>query len=168
MGLDWLNPDNGATIASGNERLYRFRATEEGVFLLFSPNGQSIPTSQSDFYLFGAVNVQPREAEWYRSQVIREDLVLATYRTSAEFQKKYWPAQGGKVCSELPRQRRDRAAGRRRAAPRVAAGRQPTSTCPGPGPVDPMGDRLPAARPTRSSAQGGFGASSTSRVSCRP
>ncbi len=102
MGLDWLSADNATRIPPGATHVYRFRATEEGVFMLFSPNGQNIPSSQSDFYLFGAVNVQPREAEWYRSQVTREDLVLATYRTSAAFQKTYWSAPaGGKVCRDF-------------------------------------------------------------------
>ena len=101
VGLDWLNADNGARIAPGKTQVYSFRATEEGVFMIFSPNGQTIPNSQSDLYLFGAVNVQPREAEWYRSQVTRDDLVLATYRVSPAFMKEYWAAPGGKVCSSF-------------------------------------------------------------------
>jgi len=33
--------------------------------------------------LFGALNVQPKDAEWYRSQVTREDMNLATRKDSS-------------------------------------------------------------------------------------
>lgn len=101
MGLNWLNAQNGALIAPGQTQIYSFETTEEGVFMLFSPNGQTIPTSKLDAYLFGAVNVQPREAEWYRSQVTREDLDLATYRTSTSFLQKYATATGNQICQSF-------------------------------------------------------------------
>ncbi|WP_395788566.1 hypothetical protein [Aquimonas sp.] len=100
LGLDWLDADNGTRIAPGAEHVYRFLANEEGVFMLFSPNGKSIPASQADYYLFGAVNVQPREAEWYRSQVTREDLRLATYQVSTRFMRRYWDARGEGICRQ--------------------------------------------------------------------
>ncbi len=133
LGLDWLDDDNGERIAPGQTHVYRYLANEEGVFLLYSPNGQSIPNSQSDYYLFGAVNVQPREAEWYRSQVTREDLRLASYRVSARFMERTWGATGSAVC----RQFLDSAATGLPAGIQLRRQALPEGnrwTCPGPGP----------------------------------
>jgi hypothetical protein len=60
---------------------YTLFAQQEGTFLLYS-EGDSNTTGQQLFQgLFGAVNVQPEGAEWYRSQVTQEDLQLAIDRT---------------------------------------------------------------------------------------
>jgi hypothetical protein len=62
---------------------YVLRATEEGTFLLnsegaaFGGNNQPNDGAQVTAGLFGAVNVQPRSAEWYRSQVTHSDLEFA-------------------------------------------------------------------------------------------
>ncbi len=89
LGLQWLSADNGAAIEPGESHTYRFYAAEEGVFMLMSPNGNVIgppfATSHNDFGLFGAVNVQPREAEYYRSQVTQVDLKFATLRVNEKF-----------------------------------------------------------------------------------
>ncbi len=108
MGLDWLdNPDkkdkkdgnrNSLRIAPGEEQVYRFYANDEGVFMLYSPNGQSIPSSQLDYGLFGSVNVQPEEAEWYRSQVTHDDLKLANYQVSSRFMKQLWDRSDNRAC----------------------------------------------------------------------
>jgi len=114
-GLEWLNPnlDNGADkgnsvnkgnaarIKPGESRIYRFRATGEGAYIMFSPNGKSIPSSQLDYGLFGAVNVQPQHAEYYRSQVTNDDLQLATYRVSKRFIDKWLYSDNPQVCQSF-------------------------------------------------------------------
>ncbi|MBL4660585.1 MAG: hypothetical protein JKY19_09525 [Alcanivoracaceae bacterium] len=98
MGVDWLNANNEHRLAPGESFTYEFIATENGIFMLYSPNGSSIPSSQLDYGLFGAINVQPKTAEWYRSQVTENDLQLANFRTSKSFMKKYWRRNGDKIC----------------------------------------------------------------------
>ena len=62
----------------GETRIYRFYAPAEGTFLMTSYADTT--GTQSASGLFGAVNVQPEGAEYYRSQVTHEDLVAATVR----------------------------------------------------------------------------------------
>ncbi len=83
MGLQWADDGNATRIPPGSSHTYRYVANKEGVFMLFSPNNSSFSSSQLDYGLFGSVNVQPREAEWYRSQVTNDDLQLATYTANA-------------------------------------------------------------------------------------
>jgi plastocyanin len=76
----WIGANPGATgglVAPGKNKIYKYFAREEGTFLLYSGGDPS--ENQVTFGLFGAVNVQPVGAEWYRSQVTREDLRLASY-----------------------------------------------------------------------------------------
>ena len=83
----WVGRNRSSLAAPGDERLYEYYAKGEGTFLLYSAadndNDQG-PTSagptQVSLGLFGAVNVQPEWAEWYRSQVTRDDLLEATLR----------------------------------------------------------------------------------------
>jgi hypothetical protein len=64
--------------APGAPQVYRYFADAEGVFIIYSA---ADPTSSNEIAngLFGCVTVQPPEAEYYRSQVTRADLVNATY-----------------------------------------------------------------------------------------
>jgi hypothetical protein len=64
--------------------IYNLYAAAEGTFLLYSagdaytnPPNASGDGGQLSFGLFGAVNVQPAKAEWYRSQVTAADLDAA-------------------------------------------------------------------------------------------
>ncbi|HEU4795286.1 MAG TPA: hypothetical protein VFT02_06625, partial [Pyrinomonadaceae bacterium] len=58
---------------------YTLFVKQEGTFLLYSMGDTTaVPTGQISRELFGALNVQPRDAEWYRSQVTQKDLELAT------------------------------------------------------------------------------------------
>lgn len=103
MGLDWSQKTNARRIDPGEKFVYRYYARAEGVFMMYSPNGKLINGatnggSQLDFGLFGSVNVQPAEAEWYRSQVTQKDLKLATYQVSKKFLKKYWKKKDDSVC----------------------------------------------------------------------
>ncbi|NHZ83263.1 copper oxidase [Massilia sp. CCM 8695] len=75
------NPaDGGPLVAPGHRTTYHLYAPEEGSFLLYSTAGDfnGFGTDQLTMGLFGAVNVQPKNAEWYRSQVSEEDMRLAT------------------------------------------------------------------------------------------
>jgi len=71
----------GGLAAPGQSRTYTYYAEREGTYLIYSGgamvsgdgDGGSISTG-----LFGAVNVQARTAEYYRSQVTAVDLQLAT------------------------------------------------------------------------------------------
>ena len=56
---------------------YTYYAKAEGNFLLYSFDDGD--PGQWASGLFGAVNVQPPDAEWYRSQVTHQDLQNATY-----------------------------------------------------------------------------------------
>ncbi len=72
---------NAASLASpGQTRIYTFFAEREGTYIMYSgtPVGGEGNAGSISAGLFGAVNVQPRSAEWYRSQVTREDMDLAT------------------------------------------------------------------------------------------
>lgn len=87
---NWVgqNPRGGpgqysGIIAPGNTIVYRLYAQEEGSSLLYSSAAQynNFNEMQVSTGLFGAVNVEPRGAEWYRSQVSQADLQLATRGT---------------------------------------------------------------------------------------
>jgi hypothetical protein len=80
----WVGQNATSLVAPGGTTTYNVYATEQGPFLLYSmgavfggsgtPNGGSQQTEG----LFGAVHVEPPDAEWYRSQVTEEDLRMAT------------------------------------------------------------------------------------------
>lgn len=73
-------------VAPGNKITYTLFAEKAGSYLLYSTAGDfnNFATNQLGQGLFGAVNVQPEGAEWYRSQVAAEDLRLATTGTTAD------------------------------------------------------------------------------------
>jgi len=75
-----LNPP--ITPASPQVQTYRLHARQEGTFLLYSMGDTSSTGDQIARGLFGALNVQPEGAEWYRSQVSADDLQRATYNAS--------------------------------------------------------------------------------------
>jgi hypothetical protein len=77
------NPPGGLVAPGGRATytLYADGAMKEGVHLLYSAGATT--TGEGDGGqispgLFGAVNVEPRGAEWYRSQLTRDELLLAT------------------------------------------------------------------------------------------
>ncbi|MCR0983634.1 cupredoxin domain-containing protein [Roseomonas populi] len=93
-GLNYTSPnmaDDGAFVGAnptslanpGGSRTYRLLASREGIFSFYNPavmTGGESNTGSASFGMFGAVAVQPKGAEWYRSQVSRADLDLATRR----------------------------------------------------------------------------------------
>ncbi len=63
---------------------YTLFVKNEGTFLLYTMGDtEAQPTGQLSRGLFGALNVQPAGAEWYRSQVTQQDLALATRKSSS-------------------------------------------------------------------------------------
>jgi hypothetical protein len=70
-------------VAPGVTIVYRLYAQEEGTNLLYSTAGQynNFNPMQLSTGLFGAVHVEPKASEWYRSQLSEEELRLATVGT---------------------------------------------------------------------------------------
>ncbi len=65
-------------------QVYSLFVKNEGTYLLYTMGDtEAEPTGQLSRGLFGALNVQPRGAEWYRSQVTQQDLALATRKNGA-------------------------------------------------------------------------------------
>ena len=77
----------GSLCAPGATKVYKYYAKAEGTYLVHSlsadsPGAADPPASQVSQLqsgLFGVVNVQPEGAEYYRSQVLADDLGKATY-----------------------------------------------------------------------------------------
>ncbi|MBV9957103.1 MAG: hypothetical protein JO360_01725, partial [Acidobacteria bacterium] len=91
-GMDYVNgpgQDDGANVginasslvAPGSSKTYKLYAAKQGQYLMYSmgaPAGGEGDGGQLDLGLFGSVNVEPRNAKWYRSQVTAEQLQAAT------------------------------------------------------------------------------------------
>lgn len=68
-------------VPSGGHATYRYTAEREGAYLMYSGGaiaGGENETGSLEHGLFGAVNVQPRGAEYYRSQITRDEMEFAT------------------------------------------------------------------------------------------
>jgi hypothetical protein len=82
----WVGENASSLVAPGVSATYQFTARAEGTFLVVSDgavfgsegNGGNIAGG-----LFGAVNVEPAGAKFYRSQVTEEDLRRATTSSTA-------------------------------------------------------------------------------------
>ena len=101
QGVEWVAgaQDDGAFAGVNNSSLasvnpppasmppsthtYTLFAREEGTFLMYTMGDTSTSGDQLTRGLFGALNVQPSGAEWYRSQVTADDLALATYNANS-------------------------------------------------------------------------------------
>jgi hypothetical protein len=63
---------------------YTVFVRNEGTYLLYSMgDNEAAPLGQVSRGLFGALNVQPQKAEWYRSQVTQKELALATKKDAS-------------------------------------------------------------------------------------
>jgi hypothetical protein len=71
----------GSTCAPGATKMYKYYARAEGTYMVYSFTADAPGSSGSQLQsgLFGVVNVQPDGAEYYRSQVLADDLAKATY-----------------------------------------------------------------------------------------
>lgn len=88
IGADGANVGANASslVLPGGQTTYKLRATREGIFGFYNSAVQSGGESNIGslaFGMIGAVAVQPAGAEWYRSQVSRAELDLATRRDPA-------------------------------------------------------------------------------------
>ncbi len=101
QGTEWMSgtQDDGAFVGANNSSLasvnpppplmppstqtYRLFVKAEGTFLMYTSGDTSTFGDQLVRGLFGALNVQPAGAEWYRSQVTAADLALATYNANS-------------------------------------------------------------------------------------
>ncbi|MBC8031799.1 MAG: hypothetical protein H7Z16_17075 [Pyrinomonadaceae bacterium] len=99
QGMEWVNgsDDDGSFVGANKSSLFNVGASssspppvpynlyvkEEGTFLLYTMGDTSTQGVQLQRGLFGALNVQPKDAEWYRSQVTAKDLALATYNANS-------------------------------------------------------------------------------------
>ncbi|KCZ73578.1 hypothetical protein ANME2D_00649 [Candidatus Methanoperedens nitroreducens] len=81
------NPDS--LVAPGGNAKYTIFAERENTYLLYSTGattGGEGDGGSLAFGLFGAINVEPRGAEWYRSQLTAAELQLATTGTTPDGQ----------------------------------------------------------------------------------
>ena len=89
----WVGKNGGAAgslVPPGGGTTYTYFAKAEGTFLIASADNSGADNlrrnqGQPGQGLFGALNVQPEWAEWYRSQVTNEDLLEATLRMEEGF-----------------------------------------------------------------------------------
>jgi hypothetical protein len=73
-------------VEPGATRTYTLYAEKEGTYLMYSAAQTTGGDGDGGTLfkgLFGALNVEPRGAEWYRSQVTAEDMALATRKDGA-------------------------------------------------------------------------------------
>jgi hypothetical protein len=82
----WIGANPNSLAQPGEKKTYKFCTVAEGAYLLYSTaadvgvsNGFGGQLAQG---LFGSVTVQPKKAEWFRSQVTRDEMNLATYRSN--------------------------------------------------------------------------------------
>jgi hypothetical protein len=91
----FVGTNPSSLVAPGGSATYTFYAEREGGFFMYSTaattggegDGGSIPRG-----LFGAVNVEPAGALWYRSQVTALDLELATAKDPVTGEPRLTPA----------------------------------------------------------------------------
>lgn len=97
QGMEWVNgpKDDGSFVGKNDSSLagvfnnpsqvqtYTLYAKQEGTFLLYTMGDTTSTGRQLVHGLFGALNVQPAGAEWYRSQVSADDLLHATYKANS-------------------------------------------------------------------------------------
>lgn len=68
--------NDSSLAAPGETRLYKWHASKEGAFLVQSAGaltGGEGDGGQPDHGLFGAINVEPKDSIWYRSQLTEEE-----------------------------------------------------------------------------------------------
>jgi hypothetical protein len=80
---DWVGQNCSSLANPGQTLIYKYYAREDGNYLVYSNDDAqgAAPSSnagQQQAGLFGSVNVEPENAEYYRSQVTHNDLLEAT------------------------------------------------------------------------------------------
>ncbi|MBV9250624.1 MAG: hypothetical protein JO227_15425, partial [Acetobacteraceae bacterium] len=97
MDGSFVGVNNSSLVAPSGQIEYLLHAPAEGVFLMYSAAADAVfgpplianstgggAGGQLSAGMFGSVVVQPRSAEWYRSQVTKADLDAATVGRSAD------------------------------------------------------------------------------------
>ncbi|HEX8695110.1 MAG TPA: hypothetical protein VF746_22045 [Longimicrobium sp.] len=77
----WVGRNDSSTVLPGGRATYTFTAEREGAYLLYSTGANTGGEGDGGSLargLFGVVNVEPRNSEWYRSQLTAAELQLAT------------------------------------------------------------------------------------------
>jgi hypothetical protein len=93
----WVGENPNSLAKPGDILVYKWHASEEGTFLIYSPADME-SGEQAQAGLFGAINVEPEGAEWYRSQVTHDDLEQATL-TSADLKQPYRALERAEIVS---------------------------------------------------------------------
>ncbi|MFQ5433327.1 MAG: Ig-like domain-containing protein [Anaerolineae bacterium] len=76
-----VDPLRSGSVAPGDATTYTLYGEYEGTYLMYNRDttfGAEGNAGTAGFGLFGAVNIEPAGAEWYRSQVTYDDMQLAT------------------------------------------------------------------------------------------
>jgi hypothetical protein len=98
----WIGKNPNSLAKPGEVFVYKWYAAEEGTFLIYSPADME-SGQQAREGLFGAINVEPEGAEWYRSQVNHDDLDQATL-TRADLKQPYFTLEEAAVAEATPSQ----------------------------------------------------------------
>jgi hypothetical protein len=90
----WVGKNANSLAKNGEIKTYKWYATEEGTFLLYS-GADNESGYQANQGLFGAIHVEPEGAEWYRSQITHDELVQATLHKAdlKDYSQKLAPAE---------------------------------------------------------------------------
>ena len=105
----WVGQNASSLASPGKTHAYRYFASAEGVFYAYSQ--ANLPfTGLIGNGLFGSVNVQPEGAQWYRSQVTRDQFDAATITcttlkpgtTRSRFERAQSNEDGSHPCDRLP------------------------------------------------------------------
>jgi len=83
-GGEGVTRDGGSLLASGESGTYTYYAEAENAYMVYSrgqPFGGEASGGNVGVGLFGVVNVEPKGAKFYRSQVTEEEMRLATVGT---------------------------------------------------------------------------------------
>ena len=98
----WVGENPNGLTMPGDIQVYKWYAAEEGTFLIYSPADME-EAEQTQSGLFGAINVEPEGAEWYRSQVTRDDMDQATL-TRADLQEYHRTLEDAAFAEVTPNQ----------------------------------------------------------------
>jgi hypothetical protein len=94
----WVGANANSLAKTGEVLGYKWYAAEEGTFLIYSPSDME-SGEQAQAGLFGAINVEPEGAEWYRSQVTHADLEEATF-TEGDLKEHYRTLERAEVVAD--------------------------------------------------------------------
>ncbi|GJM32049.1 MAG: multicopper oxidase [Saprospiraceae bacterium] len=75
----WVSSNGDNQVGPGESKTFQLLGEKEGTFLIRDAASDALNAAEtSNFGLFGSVVVEPKGAEWYRSQVTNQDIYYAT------------------------------------------------------------------------------------------